>query len=502
MESGMGKVQTRTLGRFASVSWAWVAAGVVIVALWLYIVVEFRGQPTDDPYITYRYAYNLAHGNGFVYNVGERVQSTTTPLFTLVLAGGALLGFDIPTFAYFINAVSLLILAALCVAFVVAAGREIPEMGHFAPWIGASTGALSLICPVTTYGLGTEMPMITALAWGCWWMAARERWLWAAALAGLAAVTRGDGMLVGATLAIYFVATHLRMDPRRWPWLAAGIYLLLALPWYLFAWAYFGSPLPATLSAKVAQGTAPGATSFLEGLGEFWLRSFTDNPVVWVPALALVIGGTVWLLLRGRALALPVIWAALFIVGFSVLRVPRYPWYYSPLVPSAMLALVVGAAVLPLALARRVEGRTLARSQLFAWAVVTLLAGAVFLSNDLASPRPELRPRSQLYISVARWLAQNTPPNASVGAEEVGFIGYYSHRRIVDLVGLIQPDVAPHRVVGDNLWPLQKYQPDYIVAMPAWLVAVGQNPWAQEHYSVVRTFEWPDSDPATLLKRQ
>ena len=35
----------------------------------------------DDPFITYRYAENLGEGLGFVYNPGERVLSTTTPLF-------------------------------------------------------------------------------------------------------------------------------------------------------------------------------------------------------------------------------------------------------------------------------------------------------------------------------------------------------------------------------------------------------------------------------------
>jgi len=58
------------------------------LATWLYIVWAYKGQPGDDPYITYRYAYNLVAGNGFVFNAGERVQSTTAPLFTILLALG------------------------------------------------------------------------------------------------------------------------------------------------------------------------------------------------------------------------------------------------------------------------------------------------------------------------------------------------------------------------------------------------------------------------------
>src|SRR5580700_1207941 len=47
----------------------------------------------DDAYITFRYAANLARGFGLVFNPGERVLGTTSPLFTFILAaGGRILG--------------------------------------------------------------------------------------------------------------------------------------------------------------------------------------------------------------------------------------------------------------------------------------------------------------------------------------------------------------------------------------------------------------------------
>ncbi|MEK7327184.1 MAG: hypothetical protein AAB217_18220, partial [Chloroflexota bacterium] len=41
----------------------------------------------DDAYITFRYARNQVNGLGFVYNHGDRVMGTTTPLYTLLMAG-------------------------------------------------------------------------------------------------------------------------------------------------------------------------------------------------------------------------------------------------------------------------------------------------------------------------------------------------------------------------------------------------------------------------------
>src|SRR5438270_11352111 len=44
----------------------------------------------DDPLITLRYASNLIHGHGAVFNVGERVEGYSSALHLLVAAGALL----------------------------------------------------------------------------------------------------------------------------------------------------------------------------------------------------------------------------------------------------------------------------------------------------------------------------------------------------------------------------------------------------------------------------
>src|SRR5262249_49462342 len=60
-----------------------------------------RLLPWDDAYITFRYAERLATGAGLTYNDGERVFGSSTPLYTLWLAGGraALPAVPLPAFA-------------------------------------------------------------------------------------------------------------------------------------------------------------------------------------------------------------------------------------------------------------------------------------------------------------------------------------------------------------------------------------------------------------------
>ncbi|MDE3090535.1 MAG: hypothetical protein KGJ80_14230, partial [Chloroflexota bacterium] len=68
---------------------------------------EFSHWFYDDPFVTYRYAENLMHGLGFVYNPGQRVLSTTTPLFTILLALGGNLWSDLPRLAILLGGLSL-----------------------------------------------------------------------------------------------------------------------------------------------------------------------------------------------------------------------------------------------------------------------------------------------------------------------------------------------------------------------------------------------------------
>ena len=71
------------------------------------------------------------------------------------------------------------------------------------------------------------------------------------------------------------------------------------------------------------------------------------------------------------------------------------------------------------------------------------------------------------------WLRANTPPEATVGALEVGIIGFQSQRKMVDFAGLIQPKVAEQikpgtAFEGPALWAIERYRPDYVVMDPEW----------------------------------
>ncbi len=73
------------------------------------------------------------------------------------------------------------------------------------------------------------------------------------------------------------------------------------------------------------------------------------------------------------------------------------------------------------------------------------------------------RGRAGFYQAAGLWLKNHTPENAKVAASEVGILGYYSQRQIVDRVGLVTAGVAQSRKIKDDSWDLRYYRPDYYV---------------------------------------
>ncbi|MGH8104663.1 MAG: hypothetical protein ACREJQ_09100, partial [bacterium] len=63
---------------------------------------------------------------------------------------------------------------------------------------------------------------------------------------------------------------------------------------------------------------------------------------------------------------------------------------------------------------------------------------------------------------IGKWIRDHRP-GATVALGEIGYVGYYSNARIVDLVGLVQPDVLKVRMSGGLVGILERYQPDLLI---------------------------------------
>ncbi len=487
------------------------------VTVALVLGIALHPLAVDDAFITYRYAHNLATGQGFTYNTGQPVLSTTAPLWALILAAGALLWPDIPSLANTLSAVALGTGAVLLYLL----GRR-----EGSPWAGALAALFFVLYPLLWLSLGLETALFLALALGAMLAYRSGRLYLAAALLALATLTRGDGLVLTGVLVADSLLRLRRAGgqpaPRRQAIGAVAIYLGLLLPVVVWLTWQFGSPLPATLAAKRAQ-TGLGITGFyahttyLEGLGILARARLAQSPLylLFLPAIA------VGLVVVGRQAGwarLPLAWGGAHLLGYVVLGVTPYYWYYAPLVPGGMCLAALGI-VEGMRRLCRARGPLALRVGTGLWAVgllAALLWSDRMLVRALDGPVPppedplsKVLPEAkvEVYAQAGRWLRDHTPAAALVGVTEVGILGYYAGRPMLDFLGLLEPDVADAVGRGDLYWALLRYQPDYLAltaVSPLYAYDLRADPWFQAAYAPIQTFDDPRfwGSPLTIYERQ
>jgi hypothetical protein len=322
---------------------------------------------------------------------------------------------------------------------------------------------------------------------------ARQRAVWLGLIAGLLTLTRPEGLgllgLVALDMAYRRRQAGLRPLLVGWAGLAAGAAVLVGpyVAWHLWL---TGQPFPNTLYAKQAE--------YAEILTNFpWWWKFFGNMgqpvdtvqgvfrVVFVGAQLLLIPGLgVAAMLTRRLnrtdLALLWLWWPAFLALYG-LRLPvtyQHGRYQIPAIPWLVLLGVWGMVWLvqqPCGrqqFFRRTVRRVLALSLIIltpAFAAV----GAQAYGRDVRIIETEM-------VAAARWLHLHTPPTAVIAVHDIGAIGYFTRRPLLDLAGLITPEVIP--IIRDEAALLDfvvARQADYLVTFPSWYPELTRSPRLQ-----------------------
>jgi hypothetical protein len=448
----------------------------------------------DDSYITLTYAKNLASGNGFVFNHPPAVLGTTTPLFTMAVAGLALVlpRTEIPIIAVFLSA-----LCWLGTVWTVFVFRKHWGLENWQVCIVA----VVLIGLGWIGNLGMEAYLFAFLLVLSLSLFLSERYWLTGIAAGLLFLARGEGVLVLAVLMIAMPIQHWGTTKSFDSELVRKVLKLLigfglpALLWGVYAHFTFGSLVPNTLAAKQAQGQNSFSRPFLQRLVNEWMPLWGKRFGV-LPAISFwwlfVLVGFIDVLLRKRRWLMLVGWITLYILGYSLLKVSAYWWYQLPILFVLNLLFGLGIVKIVELLLAHIKPRNLSLgiSVLFILLLVVMLAQSAFKAVSAY----EGDARGDSYTALSQWFREHTDSSDSIAFIEVGYLGYYTENRIIDLVGLVLPDVVPHVAEGDFAWGFWRYEPDYYVYLPDFdwaLASIKTDPRFAQQYRPVATLRGP-----------
>ncbi len=450
----------------------------------------------DDAYITFRYARNLLAGDGFVFNPGELVLGTTTPLYALLMAFLGLFSSGprapYPELALGLNA---LLDAFSCILIVLIGGK----LG--ARWAGWAAALAWAVAPFSvTFAIGgLETSLVILLLLGIYAAYLHGRYTLTGLLSALALLARPDT----AALILPLGFDRLFFDPkRRGVRLSAKELLAFFLPvlaWLAFSLSYFGTPIPNSIAAKNLAYEIPPLTAFVRFL-QHYATPFMEAETFGIPAIrvglvlypSLYLLGALYAWRNSRANWTFIAYPWFYMAAFSIANPLIFRWYLTPPLPFYFIFVLIGAERLLTDLFSPIKRRAKSLSSipyplsflpyplLFVPFLFLLNAWQLHPDHGLTRPAPAMAwyKLELLYHQVAEELASEiaaSPTRPVLAAGDVGALGYYTNAIILDTVGLMSPQTVAYYPLDPAIYSAHAYavppdlildlQPDYFVTL-------------------------------------
>ncbi|TXT54370.1 MAG: conserved membrane protein of unknown function [Candidatus Thorarchaeota archaeon] len=443
------------------------------------------GFSFDDSWIHVQYARTIFEGHPWEYAEGYPSTGSSGPLWSVVLVPIFLFGYEHNTVV-----TSVLIISSILYFFdVVLVGKIVQERAD--NWVIGIVGQVAFILVPRNAGLmlsGMETPLGMLMILLAIWMLPKQGWrydLTLGVVAGLAYLCRPEFVLIAALcFPIRFILALKDREIDRYRMASIiGMFALAALvvlPWILHCFNTTGLPLPDSYYSKMRWGVSEEA---VELWNHFWWK-------VWFPyepyLITGFIGGVV-LLFKKRPFLLAIT-TSLFALyrftmpGMSLLFAARY---LVPLFDLLAISAVCGIGILVKRIMELKED-TFKFSQLDVNVVSVLfilmifypsMGQYVFMVDHHANQTKNIE---EMQVTLSLWIRENVPERSVIATYDVGAIGYFAEGTVIDLYGLVSPEILHNRTSLSNVTDyLKEMNCTYIMFYKQWFTAFHYNILAQ-----------------------
>ena len=444
------------------VIWQLGIASLVSVAVYLLASNFYYGVgfPLDDSWIHLTYARNLAVHGEWAFQPGKPSAGSTAPLWTALLAVGFLLKLAPYTWTYLLGA---LLLWGMGILGEMALRRINPDYQSRVPWVGFFLIAEWHLVWMATSGMETLLHALLVTVVLGMLMSGSRRFMTLGLLVGLSVWVRPDGITLLGPIVVHAVAGSGPWK-KRWRDLSLAMigFASIFVPYLLFNLLLAGTPMPNTFYAKQAEYAVWQARPFMSRFGELSLQFLAG------PSLALLPGAIWWFVLSLKKRDWGTLAGMVWFAGYLFLYIERLPVYQHGryIMPAMPIFFLWGLA----AVVKFGKSKTFGRYHWVFSATWTMLSGvlcgafwllgASTYAKDVALIESEM-------VTTAKWVAENIPADKLIAAHDIGALGYYDEHELLDLAGLISPEVIPFMRDEEKLAEfLVENNAGYLIAFP------------------------------------
>jgi len=422
----------------------------------------YTGFPLDDAWIHQTYARQLAETGEWAYRPSQSSAGSTSPFWTILLALGYFVNVNHFIWAFGIGAFALGAIGIL-------ASGIIKQVTDRLLWILISGIALAGEWHLVWAAMsGMETILFVLFAVIVYWLVDKQRPIWwlIGLMIGLAVWIRPDGItLLGPALfVIALTSTGLKQGLKSIGTMFLAVSLALGA-YSTFNYFIGGQFFPNTMSAKQAEYAVLRSLPILLRIGRLSLGLLASPGVLLVPGTLYGI----WHALKTRRIS----WMAfaLWWMGYILLYAIQLPVTYQHhryIIPAIAIYIIngmIGSYWLISAIKNKIWERRVTFA--FVIALIMLMVGFGWLGTqayavDVAVINTEM-------VETADWMNHNLAPESVVAVHDIGAVGYFTQFPIIDMAGLVTPQITPIIRDEDSLARfITENGANYLVTFPGW----------------------------------
>ena len=418
--------------------------------LWHSSLINIIGVPLDDVYIHCRYAENLLHGNGYCFNPGLTVTADTSPLWVILIAFGGL-------FTSHLDFVAVLFSALAWLAIAPGVYRFAKNGCGFEEVWAVTAGILALLSSrllaASLSGMETTLATLLTLIVIEIHIRSREAGkirLREAVILGIAIATRPELylLLVLCTMDWVYLATVGRVfnptislnERVKNPFYYGliGFFFVIAL----FIGAVLSLPYLERGSfmyhSSIVQGAGIRLIPDLHYIGKSFLILLENYWWFVLLTIATILKLTLPKLKSRYAVMVLFVILLPIVQGFIAPQYRHFGRYIFPLLP--LVALGITAYLRKNITFGRIKYLNNRPAVIAIISVALMLPLAVRWAMQYSDCVSNIMDQ---HVTSAGWVMSHAGSNDIIAADDVGALGYLTKRSIIDLTGLVSPEMYP-----------------------------------------------------------